>query len=248
MALRAWHRNFRQQHDGRLGFSDRQLRLVARHRPCGHADLGAAAADPAEMARIAQPVCRDDDAVRRLDGRAVSDLSSGPALLSLLDHALSERSGPMAAMAQRAWSGISGRSAPTSSFRRCSGMPASFPISRMLRDRREPSVAYAGFMGLLHWAGAARHGIGDIHERFYRYMAALAIPLVVSVHSIVSLDFAASLEPGWQDTIYPPYFVVGALYSGFRDGCRHRRNAAMGLFVRGLHHHSPFRGRSPKFC
>ena len=46
-------------------------------------------------------------------------------------------------------------------------------------------------------------------------MAALAIPLVVSVHSIVSLDFAASLEPGWQDTIYPPYFVVGALYSGF---------------------------------
>ena len=46
-------------------------------------------------------------------------------------------------------------------------------------------------------------------------MAALAVPLVVSVHSIVSLDFAASLEPGWSDTIYPPYFVVGALYSGF---------------------------------
>src|SRR5262249_32810946 len=44
---------------------------------------------------------------------------------------------------------------------------------------------------------------------------AMALPLVVSVHSIVSLDFAASVMPGWQTTIFPPYFVVGALYSGF---------------------------------
>ena len=41
------------------------------------------------------------------------------------------------------------------------------------------------------------------------------MPLVVSVHSIVGLDFAASLMPGWQETIFPPYFVVGALFSGF---------------------------------
>jgi molybdopterin-containing oxidoreductase family membrane subunit len=46
-------------------------------------------------------------------------------------------------------------------------------------------------------------------------MAALAVPLVCSVHSIVGLDFAASLMPGWQETIFPPYFVVGAMYSGF---------------------------------
>ena len=46
-------------------------------------------------------------------------------------------------------------------------------------------------------------------------MAALGVPLVCSVHSIVGLDFAASLMPGWQESIFPPYFVVGAMYSGF---------------------------------
>jgi molybdopterin-containing oxidoreductase family membrane subunit len=46
-------------------------------------------------------------------------------------------------------------------------------------------------------------------------MACLAVPLVVSLHSVVGLDFAASLMPGWNETIFPPYFVVGAMYSGF---------------------------------
>jgi molybdopterin-containing oxidoreductase family membrane subunit len=88
------------------------------------------------------------------------------------------------------------------------------PDLAMLRDRARSMFVrrlYGAFS--LGWRGSARHW--EIHERLYRYMAALAIPLVVSVHSIVSLDFAASLEPGWADTIYPPYFVVGALYSGF---------------------------------
>lgn len=88
------------------------------------------------------------------------------------------------------------------------------PDLALLRERATGPMArrlYGIFA--LGWRGSARHW--EIHERFYRYMAALALPLVVSVHSIVSLDFAASLEPGWQDTIYPPYFVVGALYSGF---------------------------------
>lgn len=88
------------------------------------------------------------------------------------------------------------------------------PDLAMLRERAKTGLArriYGAFA--LGWRGSARHWA--VYERFYRYMAALAVPLVVSVHSIVSLDFAASLEPGWQDTIYPPYFVVGALYSGF---------------------------------
>jgi molybdopterin-containing oxidoreductase family membrane subunit len=88
------------------------------------------------------------------------------------------------------------------------------PDLAMLRDRAKNLCArriYGAFA--LGWRGSARHWA--IQERFYRYMAALAVPLVVSVHSIISLDFAASLEPGWSDTIYPPYFVVGALYSGF---------------------------------
>ncbi|HEX4080307.1 MAG TPA: NrfD/PsrC family molybdoenzyme membrane anchor subunit [Rhizomicrobium sp.] len=63
------------------------------------------------------------------------------------------------------------------------------------------------------WRNSARHW--RIHQRFYYTMAGLAVPLVCSVHSIVGLDFAASLMPGWEEGIFPPYFVVGAMFSGF---------------------------------
>ena len=46
-------------------------------------------------------------------------------------------------------------------------------------------------------------------------LAAIATPLVLSVHSIVSMDFASSIVPGWHTTIFPPYFVAGAIFSGF---------------------------------
>jgi molybdopterin-containing oxidoreductase family membrane subunit len=88
------------------------------------------------------------------------------------------------------------------------------PDLALLRDRatnRTVRRIYGAFA--LGWRGSAEQWKN--HDHFYKVMAALAVPLVVSVHSIVSLDFSASLEPGWQDTIYPPYFVVGALYSGF---------------------------------
>src|SRR5881392_3554412 len=49
----------------------------------------------------------------------------------------------------------------------------------------------------------------------YLLLAGLAPPLVVSVHTVVSLDFAAGIIPGWHATIFPPYFVAGALYGGF---------------------------------
>jgi molybdopterin-containing oxidoreductase family membrane subunit len=65
----------------------------------------------------------------------------------------------------------------------------------------------------LGWRGSASQW--HRHGAVYRIMAALAVPLVVSVHSIVGLDFAASMMPGWQESIFPPFFVVGALYSGF---------------------------------
>jgi Ni/Fe-hydrogenase subunit HybB-like protein len=65
----------------------------------------------------------------------------------------------------------------------------------------------------LGWRGSARHW--DRYETAYLLLAGLSTPLVVSVHSVVSFDFAISLIPGWHATIFPPYFVAGAVYAGF---------------------------------
>ncbi|MBX6741117.1 MAG: polysulfide reductase NrfD [Acetobacteraceae bacterium] len=88
------------------------------------------------------------------------------------------------------------------------------PDLATLRDRvqtRKGRLIYGALA--LGWRGSAKHW--HRHDAVYYPMAAMAIPLVISVHSVVGMDFAASLVPGWQETIYPPYFVVGALYSGF---------------------------------
>jgi Ni/Fe-hydrogenase subunit HybB-like protein len=63
------------------------------------------------------------------------------------------------------------------------------------------------------WRGSARHW--QIHQTAYFLIAALAVPLVVSLHSIVSLTLAATIQPGWHSTIFPPYFLAGAVLSGF---------------------------------
>jgi molybdopterin-containing oxidoreductase family membrane subunit len=88
------------------------------------------------------------------------------------------------------------------------------PDLATLRDRATRPIAQI-FYGLLSmgWRGDARHWVR--YERLYFLLAALATPLVVSVHSVVSMDFAVGIAPGWHSTIFPPYFVAGALYSGF---------------------------------
>ncbi len=63
------------------------------------------------------------------------------------------------------------------------------------------------------WRGSAKHW--QIYETAYLILAGLSTPLVLSVHTVVSFDFAVSLLPGWHATIFPPYFVAGAIYSGF---------------------------------
>jgi molybdopterin-containing oxidoreductase family membrane subunit len=88
------------------------------------------------------------------------------------------------------------------------------PDLATLRDRtqrRWKQVMYGLFA--LGWRGEARHWLR--FDTAYLLMAGLATPLVISVHSVVSLDFAVGNTPGWHSTIFPPYFVAGALYSGF---------------------------------
>jgi molybdopterin-containing oxidoreductase family membrane subunit len=81
------------------------------------------------------------------------------------------------------------------------------------RDRLDGPWKKIYGVAALGWRGSAsqwRH-----YRKLQITLAALAVPLVCSVHSIVGLDFAASLMPGWREPIFPPYFVVGAMFSGF---------------------------------
>ena len=80
------------------------------------------------------------------------------------------------------------------------------------RARRRRWQVFFG-VPALGWRGSAIHWTR--WGQAYRLIAALAVPLVVSVHSEVSLLFAAGQIPGWHSTIFPPYFVLGAAFSGF---------------------------------
>jgi Ni/Fe-hydrogenase subunit HybB-like protein len=88
------------------------------------------------------------------------------------------------------------------------------PDFASLRDRavsKVKKVIYSVFS--LGWRHSNRHW--RHYEKAYMILAGLATPLVLSVHTIVSFDFAVSILPGWHTTIFPPYFVAGAIFSGF---------------------------------
>lgn len=88
------------------------------------------------------------------------------------------------------------------------------PDIATLRDRVKGKIAKFWYgLFALGWRGSTRHWLH--YERAYLLLAALSTPLVLSVHSVVSFDFAVSNLPGWHTTIFPPYFVAGAIFSGF---------------------------------
>jgi Ni/Fe-hydrogenase subunit HybB-like protein len=87
------------------------------------------------------------------------------------------------------------------------------PDLATVRDRAQPGLRKKIFTILsLGWDGA--YTTWNRYEMVYLLLAGLATPLVVSVHTIVSWDFATSVIPGWHATIFPPYFVAGAIFSG----------------------------------
>jgi molybdopterin-containing oxidoreductase family membrane subunit len=88
------------------------------------------------------------------------------------------------------------------------------PDFATLRDRVKSKIGRMiyGFFAL-GWTGGNRQW--QNYEKSYLILAGLATPLVLSVHTIVSFDFAVSIIPGWHTTIFPPYFVAGAIFSGF---------------------------------
>ena len=89
------------------------------------------------------------------------------------------------------------------------------PDLATLRDRARPGTLRRRIYGVMAfgWNGSAR--VWNHYEMVYLLLAGLCTPLVLSVHTIVSMDFATSVIPGWHATIFPPYFVAGAVFSGF---------------------------------
>jgi len=88
------------------------------------------------------------------------------------------------------------------------------PDLATLRDRAKHKVRQVLYgIFSMGWRGSNRHW--NNYEMMYLLLAGLATPLVLSVHTIVSFDFAVALVPGWHTTIFPPYFVAGAIFSGF---------------------------------
>jgi Ni/Fe-hydrogenase subunit HybB-like protein len=88
------------------------------------------------------------------------------------------------------------------------------PDLATLRDRADNKLIRFIFGALaMGWRGSARHWAR--YETAYLLLAGLATPLVLSVHTVVSFDFAIGIVAGWHTTIFPPYFVAGAIYSGF---------------------------------
>jgi Ni/Fe-hydrogenase subunit HybB-like protein len=88
------------------------------------------------------------------------------------------------------------------------------PDLATVRDRAKSKIRrflYGIFA--MGWRGSNRHW--QHYERAYLIFAGISTPLVLSVHSVVSFDFATSVIPGWHTTIFPPYFVAGAIFSGF---------------------------------
>jgi Ni/Fe-hydrogenase subunit HybB-like protein len=91
------------------------------------------------------------------------------------------------------------------------GLVPDFATMRDKARKRWQQVLYG--IAAMGWRNSARHW--HRYETAYLLLAGLATPLVISVHSVVSFDFAVGIVPGWHTTIFPPYFVAGAVYSGF---------------------------------
>jgi Ni/Fe-hydrogenase subunit HybB-like protein len=107
------------------------------------------------------------------------------------------------------------------------------PDLATLRDRathRAPKIVY-GILAM-GWRGSAIHW--RRYESAYLLLAGLATPLVVSVHTVVSFDFSVGIVPGWHSTIFPPYFVAGAIYSGFA------MVATLAIPIRAVYHLQDF--------
>src|SRR6266403_1285284 len=190
------HRHLGHQHPHRLGICYRQFRLVDRYRQRRHAHLRDFVFVESEVAHLHQPFCGSHDAFRGSLRGYVPAHAHRPAVDGVLHDAVPQHHGNLAAVPQPADLG------------RVCGFDLRHGFADVLVRRSDP-----GF------GNSARSRRQEAHENYLRHafdgLARLATPLVLSVHSVISFDFSIAIVPGWHTTIFPPYFVAGAIYSGF---------------------------------
>ena len=209
------HRHLGHQHPGRLGLRDHQLRLVDRHRPRRHADLGDPAAAAAAVAHVDQPLRRGDDDLRGGLRRHVPAPAHGPAVVRrLLAAALPEHDGPVAAVPEPADLGrVRGLDLRHGLAAVLVRRPASPTSRRCATARSNPLVKIVYGILALGWRGSARHW-AQLRDGVPAPRRALDAAGRLRAHGR-ELRLRIAQVPGWHATIFPPYFVAGAIYSGF---------------------------------
>ena len=214
------------------------LRFLGRHRSRRHADLGHPVPVPRRLPHVDLSRRRGDDRVRRHDRRVVPDhphrapvevLLAGP--VSELAPAVAELQSPLV------WDvfAISTYLTISTMFLFIGLIP---DIAVVARQGDEPD-AQAHPRASCRSAGATATASGGTSTKAYLFLAAFSTPLVLSVHSVVSFDFAMALTPGWHASIFPPYFVAGAIFSGFAMVWTIVDPDAQVVPPRALHHAQP---------
>ena len=170
----------------------------------------------------------------------VSAAASWPAVGVLLADALSELDADVAAVPQSplVWDVFAVSTYATVSL--LFWYVGLIPDLATLRDRSNNWFGRVIYGVLsLGWRNAATHW--QRYQSAYLLLAGLAAPLVVSVHSVVGMDFAGGQVPGWHSTIFPPYFVAGAIFSGFAMVLTLAIPLRAVIQARRFHHHAPYR-------
>src|SRR5271157_6621692 len=209
LADRQGRRNLGHQYPHRLGLCDRQLRLVDWYRPCWHADFRHPLPAEPEVAHLDQSLRGGHDSFRRGLRRHLPADPYWPPLDGLLHVPLSQHHGRLAAVPQPADLG------------RLRGFHLRHGFADVLVRRLAAGPGHAAGSRQEPLPATDLRRAGDGLAWFGPPLASLpvgvftpsglATPLVLSVHTVVSFDFAVAIVPGWHTTIFPPYFVAGAI-------------------------------------
>ena len=202
-----------------VGWGDlhHQLRLLGRDRALRHADLGDPVPVPRALPQQHQPRRRGDDRLRGHDRRAVPAHPPRPRRGSSTGSSRTRTSASSGPTSRRRWCGTCSPSARTSPSALVFFYVGLIPDLAVARDRDTRGLAASGSTRVLSLGWAGTHAaVAALQPLYAALRRASPRRWCISVHSVVSWDFAMGIVPGWHTTIFAPYFVAGAIFSGWR--------------------------------